>query len=104
MQCLACLLRFVHHPAELFVLIQIAILNCLVNARKALVNNAAGTYIQVTYLGIADLACGQTDSLAAGFQGCMRIICQITVQVRSFGHSRSVCFICGSNAPTIKNH
>ena len=45
MQCLACLLRFVHHPAELFVLIQIAILNRLVNACQALVDNTAGTDI-----------------------------------------------------------
>ena len=101
MQRLACLLRFVHHPAELFVLIQIAILNRLVNACQALVDNAAGTDIQVTYLGITDLTCRQADSLAAGFQGCMRIICKITVQVRSFCHRRSVCFVCGSNAPTI---
>ena len=104
MQRLACLLGFVHYPAEHFIFVQIAILNRLVNACQALVDNATGTDIQMTYLRIADLACRQTDSLAAGFQGCMRIICKITVQVRCFCHRRSVGFICGSNAPTIKNH
>ena len=76
---------------NLFVLQDRVVGTSLVNLYQVLVNDAAGTDIEVTYLRVTHLTVGQTHIFATGLQLRVRIGFQQIVPIRSGGIVDYIC-------------
>src|SRR5699024_1472636 len=75
-------LDMLHRLKQHFIFEEIAVFNRLVDACEALIHDAAGTDIQMADLRIPHLSFRQTDIQAGRRQFVMRIMIEITVEVR----------------------
>ncbi len=75
-----------------------------VNLHEVLIDDATGTDVEVTDLGVAHLSVGQTDVLTAGQQLAVRVGCIDFVEVRSWSVEDDVSLAVVANAPSVKDH
>ena len=104
MQFLSTLLGIAVSRYNLFVLTYAAVCNCAVNLDQVLINHAAGTDVEVTYLRVSHLTIRKTDILTAGQKLCVRIV---GVQIIHIGSGCVVNYIglgAVTYAPAVKNH
>ena len=75
-----------------------------VDFHEVLINNATGTDIEVTDLGVAHLAVGQAHILTAGLQLRVSIIGVEIVKIGSRGAADNVVFLLIADSPSVENH
>ena len=71
---------------------------------KVLVHHTSGAQVHVTHFGVAHLAVGKADELAAGLQVAGRVFCTKGIDVRGALGPDSVGIVVATFAPTIQNH
>ena len=75
-----------------------------VDLHQVLVDDAAGTDIEVTHFGVAHLSVGQAHVLAASLQLGVRIVGQQAVPIGSGSHRDYIVLLTVADAPTVQNH
>ena len=90
MQCATILLHCGNNGLQCLVLEERAILDCLGDARKLLIDDAAGADIGMTNLGVAHLSIRQADEFAGSLQLRVRIFFEQAVNDRCLSNSDGI--------------
>ena len=89
----AVFLCLLHLPDEDFVFEEVAVFDVTRDARQLLINESSGTDVRVTDFGVAHLTVRQADKFAGSLKMAGIVVCEETVENRSFRCLYRVAFV-----------
>ena len=104
MQFFAVVLCILYSSNQLGILCDRAVCNCTVDLEKILINHAAATDIQVTYLTVTHLTCRKTYILTACLKLRVRENRYQMIPIWSRGIKNNITLTVITNTPTVEDY
>ena len=104
MQCGIVCFCILNSLYQLFILEEIAVLDCFCDSGQLLIYNAACAHVQMAYLRVTHLSVRKTYSKSAGLSFYVRALAHQLVHNRSFRFADSVMLAFVIQSISVKNH